>query len=161
MPKKTSEDESHDDGIAGIGRFTHIGNLVEITQGAKNIEKKKNAIKMINYFLSRQNKYPFNSFDDVKMKDWNEDFTGTVSFFLALEARKYCLEDQELISYLTAYGYLSALKMAAIDKEPDAELAKTFEPARFKKFLHAIYVAKAEQARLQGKVRVFSTYMCT
>ena len=86
------------------------------------------------------------------MADIDDASMGEFATFLALKATKYCLPDQPLIKYLTAYGYLSAMKMYFVNKFKNEPLSPVFEPLKFRQYLNAIFKTKSEQARNSGEV---------
>ena len=149
----SDSDSSDDETKASSGRYTHIGHLVDLTLGQKNKEKRENALKFLAFFLKNQNDLKIKCVDDIKsMEDIDDQLMGAFSSFLALKATKYCLPNQPLIKYLTAYGYLSAMKMYFVSKFKNEPLSPVFEPLKFRSYLNAIFKAKSQQARNAGEV---------
>ena len=78
------------------------------------------------------------------MADIDDALIGVFSAFLALKATNYCLPNQPLIKYLTAYGYLSAMKMYFVRLFKNQPLSPVFEPLKFRQYLNTIFKAKSQ-----------------
>ena len=132
--------------------YTDIGHLTDLTESDQN-KKKHHAVKHFNYFL-RQNRYiAFVNISEMKMSDVTDAIAGEFATYMARFARVGCRIDRPLLSYLTAYGYLSAWKMYFVSKYKDETLNPVFGKDKWGTYLRAIYKEKSRQARDEGKVR--------
>ena len=134
--------------------FTKIGHLFDLKEGNKNRDKKKSALKHLQYYLQRQSTFPHlkDVKDFQKMDDITDEFVGEFATYLGKYARSYCDINKPLLAYMTAHGYLSAFKMHFEVKFREQKTPICFEPSKWKHYLSSIYKIKAEQAREGGFV---------
>ena len=101
---------------------------------------------MVNYEKSRK------LHNDYKMEDINDNLMGRFATYLGNHATKGCDPNKPLLAYLTAYGYMSALKNWFCMKYKDDKIPSVFEKDKWLKYLTAIYKVKSQQARQLGQV---------
>ena len=135
-----------------------LANIVDAMEGKKNTQKKSSAMNHFKYFLknfyANKNLTLENDFKDYS--NLNDDLMGKYGTYLANHARQYCKENTDLLSYSSAYGYLSATKSYFTSKFRNITIPPVFQPTAWSKYLSSLTKRKAAIARESNKVNIGS-----
>ena len=115
--KKVDRKDVDDDFVSfeesSYSNLIHAGDLSE---SKSNQSKQKHAIKHVDHFLSKSDKFDVNSFDELNINNITDDMLGQMATYFATEARQGCCENKPLLRYQSANGYMSAFKSAYLKK---------------------------------------------
>ena len=132
--------------------FTMLVNLVESTTGQSTNNMYKSALNHLDYFLINS-KFKSQTHDEIEKIDINSDFIGTLAAYFGEHARLKCDPSKELLSFNSAYNYLSSIKNYYCKKYKDEQPPSILLKENFGPFLRSIYKAKLTWARNNNEVR--------
>ena len=135
-----------------------IENIMENVHSKKNRDKWKSALTHFNHFL--KNYYDGDLSEVTAVDQINDHLMGTFSTYLAKFATKHCKDGAELISFSSAYGYLSAVKSHFMYKFRDQNLPAVFELDKWKKYMRGVHKVKAAIARENNQVGPKRKHLC-
>ena len=159
---RLSNSKSRTTNISEVAKANNV--LLDIVDSvnskSKTVEKRTSARSHFDYFLALRNTKltgegkdaGISTFDELTFDDVDKGpYIGEFANYIARVARMYMDPKRNLMSYLSATGYLGAIKNALLDKFNPVGVPSQLKEEVWKRKITIVRGIKAEQAKVQRK----------